>query len=452
MAEMLDRLMGMVEDSSDELVELLQALVRIPTINTGAPDSGNEIEACRLLEERFKAEGIPSLVLESAPSRGNLLAYIGNDTGPRLLLMSHIDVVPVDATRWERPPFSGEIVDGKVWGRGSDDCKSLVAAGTMALVLLKRAGVSLKGELRMVAGADEEAGGWYGIGWLAENHPDEIRADWAVNEGGGLPLKTPAGGANYLVSIGEKGRMEAHFSFNGRSGHAARPWTSDNALFKVSQLVERIRARQPDLDVSLPVFEPLRLYGIEEAPTPENIERLLMEMDKIDPVVAAQLKAHTQMTLVPTMASAGLKANNIPATASLTCDIRNLPHQDEAYVRRELEKLMAGIEGVDLRLEATGASNASPYDSPFVNQLQRATALALGREDVNLVPGMSTGMTDSRHVRPLGTQAYGYAPLDPSLDTARTGVHGINEAFAIDSLVLRTKMQIALAYLVLGGQ
>ena len=304
----------------------------------------------------------------------------------------------------------------------------------------------------MLAGADEEAGGTYGIGWLAENHPDQVRADWAVNEGGGLPLKVPNGGATFLVSVGEKGRMEAHFTFNGTSGHAARPWTSDNAVFKLSQHLKRIRTRPPELDVSLPVLEPLKLFGIEEEPTVENIDRLLAEMEKADRAVASQLKALTRMTLAPTLVSAGLKSNNVPAVARLTCDIRNLPHQDETHVQHEMGKLMEGIDGVEVRLEVTGISNASPFDSPFVQRLQQATALALGRDDVALVPGMSTGMTDSRHIRPLGTHTYGFAPLAPSLNTTRAGVHGIDESFAIESLVLRTKMLVALAYLVLGGQ
>lgn len=146
MNQKVDQLLSMVDDATDELVDLLQSLVRIPTVNTGAPESGNEIEACRLLEERFAAEGIPSLVLESAPSRGNLMAYIGDGPRPRLLLISHLDVVPVDENRWQRSPFSGDIVEGQVYGRGSDDCKSITAASAMALILLKRRGVPLNGE------------------------------------------------------------------------------------------------------------------------------------------------------------------------------------------------------------------------------------------------------------------------------------------------------------------
>jgi acetylornithine deacetylase/succinyl-diaminopimelate desuccinylase-like protein len=450
MSETLQKLMTMVEESTGELVELHQALVRIPSVNTGAPDSGNEIEVCRLLEERFKAEGISTLTLESAPTRGNLLACVGDQARPRLLLMSHVDVVPADESRWKLPPFSGQLVDGKIYGRGSDDAKSLASTGAMALVVLQRAGVSLQGELRFLAAADEEAGGRYGIAWLAEQHPEEVRADWALNEGGGMPVETPEGLA-YLISLGEKGRMEARFGFSGRSGHGARPWLADNALFKLGQLLERLRNYQPEIDVSLPTFQHVHLFGIEGKPTPQNLDRLLAQLGSEDRALSSTLTALSRMSVAPTLASAGLKSNSIPASASLTCDIRTLPHQDEGYVRRELAQIMNGVEGASLELEVTAISNASPLDSPFVDQIRRATALALGRDEVLLIPGLTVGFTDSRCVRPLGTQAYGFAPICPDTDTVRPGVHGVDEAMEIENLVMRTKMQVALAYLTLGG-
>jgi len=160
----LKKLFDMVDEATDELVGLEQELVRIQSVNTGAPDSGHETEVCRLLEQRFNAEGIANVTLESAPERGNFIADMGGQAAPSLMFMSHTDVVPVeDESKWDYPPFSGEIVDGAVWGRGSDDCKSLTASGTMAMILLKRAGVSLNGNLRLLAAADEESGGFYGI-------------------------------------------------------------------------------------------------------------------------------------------------------------------------------------------------------------------------------------------------------------------------------------------------
>lgn len=451
MEEKITRLLQAVDDSEQELVELHQALVRIPSVNTGAPASGNEVEVCRLLAERFQREGIASQILSSAPGRGNLLASYGDANGPRFLLMSHVDVVPVeDEESWQYPPFGAEIADGKIFGRGSDDAKSLVSTGAMALILLKRLGISLDGEVRFLAAADEEAGGKYGIAWLAANHPDEIRADWAINEGGGLPLST-AGKLAYPVAVGEKGRLEARFTIGGQSGHAASPWKVNNPLDTVGSLLQRIRNYRPQLDVRLPFFDHLQHFGVAERPTAENVEEVLQQLAQEDKALASLGMALSRMTLTPTMASGGVKSNSIPAAASLVCDIRTLPHQDESYVRGELTPLIADLDGVDLEVTVSAEANASPFSSPFVTRLQRATELVLGRSDMAWLPIATVGFTDSRHVRPLGTEVYGFSPLTPGSDTIRPGVHGVDEAMEIENLIFRTKVNMVLAYLALGG-
>jgi len=449
----LQKLFDRVDEATDELVKLQQELVSIQSINTGAPDSGHETEVCRFLELRFNAEGITNTTLESAPGRGNFIAHMGSTAGPSLMLMSHTDVVPVeDESKWDFPPFSGQIVDGKVWGRGSDDCKSLTSSGSMAMILLKRAGVSLNGELRLLAAADEESGGTYGIRWLAEKHPEKIRTDWAVNEGGGMPLTSVSGQQAYLFPLGEKGRIEARFTLSGRSAHGARPWYADNALYKLAELLKRLRRYQDTakIDLSVPVFKHLHLFGVEGDVTPENIDQLLDELEKTNLGLARDLKGMSRMSVAPTVTAAGAKSNSIPAKATLICDVRTLPHQDEDYVRRELNKLMDGIDGVSVELDVWAISNSSPVDSPFVNLMKRATEAVLGQE-ILMIPDLTTGFTDSRCVRPLGTHTYGFAPLTPDSDTTRTGVHGINEAMEISNLVFRTKMQMALAYLALQG-
>jgi len=449
----LQKLFDMVDEATDELVELHQQLVRIQSVNTGAPDSGNETEVCRLLERRFNAEGISNTTLESAPGRGNFIAHFGDPAGPSLMLMSHTDVVPVeDDSKWDHPPFSGQIVDDRVWGRGSDDCKSLTASGSMAMILLKRAGISLNGELRLLAAADEESGGSYGIKWLAENHADKIRTDWAVNEGGGMPLKTVEGRQAYLFPVGEKGRIEARFTLSGRSAHGARPWYADNALYKLAELLKRLRTYQDEaeIDLSVPVFDQLHLFGVGGEVTPQNIDRLLDELEKTNKGLARELKGMSRMSVAPTVTAAGAKSNSIPANASLICDVRTLPHQDINYVRKELNKLITGLDGVNFELDVWAISNSSPADGPFVDLLKRSTEAVLEQE-ILIIPDLTTGFTDSRCVRPLGTHTYGFAPLTPDSDTTRTGVHGINEAMEISNLVFRTKMQAALAYLALQG-
>src|SRR5579864_5361129 len=170
----LSTLLASVDEAHDEIVALLQDLVRLPTINRGSrPDTGNETPACDLLRTKLEPAGIEHEVHESAPGRGNLIARLGPTSGKRLLFMSHTDVVPVeDESLWEHPPFSGTIDRGRIYGRGADDDKGDVAAYCMALLLLQRAGVTLDGELVRLAAADEESGGRWGAGWVAEHYAE----------------------------------------------------------------------------------------------------------------------------------------------------------------------------------------------------------------------------------------------------------------------------------------
>ncbi|MDF1514828.1 MAG: M20/M25/M40 family metallo-hydrolase [Anaerolineae bacterium] len=450
MDDNLQELMAAVEAAEDELVDLHRRLVRIPSINTGAPDSGNETAVCQVLEEVFAREGIASTTLESAPTRGNIVAHIGTGNGPRLLTMNHTDVVPVDESRWSVPPFAAEVRDGKVYGRGTSDCKSLTSSGALSMILLKRLGISLKGTYRFVGAADEESGGKYGIAWLAEHHPDTIRADYAVNEGGGAPL-TGAEGVVLSLAVGEKGRMVARYRFDGRSGHAAVPWHADNTLYSLAQLLTRLENYQPELDVSLPFFQSLHLFGVEDVVDAGELARVLSGMAEDNHRLAGMMRGLSRITITPTMTAAGLKSNSIPAFAELTCDIRTLPHQDAAYVKRELHNLAEGIEGVSVDLEVTAATNASPHDTAFVEQLRQASAAALGREDISLLPVLTIGFTDARCVRPLGTDVYGFSPSMPD-EKVNSGVHGVDEVISIADLVLRAKMQTALAFLTLAEQ
>jgi acetylornithine deacetylase/succinyl-diaminopimelate desuccinylase-like protein len=444
----LQNLMMEVEKATDALVDLHQKLVRIPTVNTGASDSGNETEICRFLEGVFTSEGIPSTTLESAPGRGNIIAHIGDGQGPCLMTMSHTDVVPVDESRWSVPPFAAEIMDGNIYGRGTSDCKSLVSTGAMSLILLQRLGVTMQGEYRFLGAADEESGGKYGIAWLAERHPDLIRADWAINEGGGVPIQGK-GGQILTLAVGEKGRMVARYTFDGKSGHAAVPWRADNVLYKLAKLLDRLANYQATLDVSQPFFQALHLFGIKDVTTPEDLARVLVDLGEDNGRLSVMLQGLSRITITPTMTSAGLKSNSIPADGELICDIRTLPGQDAAYVRGELEKLAEGIEGVRLELEVTAETNASPHDTPFVQQLKQASAIALECDDLSMLPVLTIGFTDARCVRPLGTDVYGFSPSVPG-EKLNSGVHGVDEAISIDDLVLKMKMQIALAYLTLG--
>lgn len=451
----VQELLASVDAARDEIVRLHQDLVRIPTLNYGSrADTGNETPACELLADKLKAEGIGSDIYESAPTRGNLLARIkGPEGGKRLLLMSHSDVVPVeDESLWEHGPFSGTIDKGRVYGRGADDDKGDVTAHGMAMILLKRSGVQLGGELIYMVNADEESGGRWGAGWMADNHPEKLACDYCINEGSGAPIHSP-NGLLYPICTGEKGRLEAKITKMGRSGHASRPWATPNPVPTLAQVIDKIAAYEPEIDASHPYFrEVLEAFGIDRAPNSENIDRLADELAAMGhQSLAWNFMAASRMTITPTMLDAGVKSNSIPDRASLICDVRTLPGQDDTYLRQELEHLCEG-HGVEIDIDYTSIPNASPDGTPFIELCRQSLALAIGNEDFRFVPAVTVGFTDSRFIRPLGAQVYGFNPHHPSADPLRSGVHGNNEYLEIDSLLLRTKNALALACLTLGIQ
>ncbi|MCC6174756.1 MAG: M20/M25/M40 family metallo-hydrolase [Chloroflexi bacterium] len=451
----IDELLASVDAARDEIVRLHQDLVRIPSVNTGPrPDTGNETPCCELLRERLADVGIASDIYESAPNRGNLIARLkGPEGGKRLLLMSHSDVVPVeDESLWEHPPFSGTIDRGRVYGRGADDDKGDVTAHGMAMILLARAGVRLGGELIYMVNADEESGGRWGAGWVAEHHAEKVAADVAINEGSGAPIHTPQG-LIYPICTGEKGRLEARITKMGRSGHASRPWATPNPVPVLAQVIDKIAAYEPEIDVSHPYFrEVLEALGIEHTPNAENIDRIADELAaRGQGALAVTLKAASRMTITPTMLDAGVKSNSIPDRAHVVCDVRALPGQDDRYLRQELEHICEG-HGVEIDIDYTAVSNASPADSPFVELCRLSLAKAIGNEDFRFAPAVTVGFTDSRFFRPHGTQVYGFNPHHPNADPNRSGVHGNNEFLEIDSLMLRTRNAVALACLTLGIQ
>jgi acetylornithine deacetylase/succinyl-diaminopimelate desuccinylase-like protein len=444
----LERLFRLADETAGEGVNLLAKLIRFETVNSGRMPTGNELPLCRHLQDWLRREEIASQVLESAENRGNLVARLpGTQGSPRLLYMGHLDVVPVeDPGEWLYPPFSGEVAGGRIWGRGAADMKDMVAAELMALVILRRAGVALKGDLIVAAAADEETGGEYGFGWLAAHAPETIRADYAINEGGGGPIPIPSGLA-YTICTGEKGRLELHLTLRGRATHAASPWQGDNVSFKLGELLRRLEAWQPEIDVSHEFFTPLAaLLGRAGPVTPENVDALAGELAQVSRGLGSAVRGLSRMTLVPTMFSGGVKSNNVPAVCTLVCDVRTLPWQDEAYVRRQVEGVLAGMEGVPYELVYTAVPNASPYDTPLATAIQTATAAASGRDDLQWLPSLTTGFTDARLVRPLGTVVYGFGPGHPEADqTHLSGVHGANESSELATLLFQTKLYLALA-------
>jgi acetylornithine deacetylase/succinyl-diaminopimelate desuccinylase-like protein len=464
----LNQLLADVDAARDELAELLAALVRFPTVSYGdghpgrdGVPNGNETPCALFLRDKLTAEGIPAAVYESAPSRGNLIARLPASgrspewrlSTPSLLFMAHLDVVPVeDGERWPHPPFAGAIADGKVYGRGSHDAKSLAACEALVMLLLRRRRVRLDGDLVLLAAADEESGGRFGAGWVAAQPSllSQVRTTAALNEGGGGSLRA-AQGLAYGFATGEKGRLEVRIHVAGKPGHASSPWRAENALERAGIVLERLRSYRPALDTSHPLFGAVpSLVGLPGPLTPETLPAAIEQLERAHAPIAGSLRAASRLTVVPTMLQAGVKSNSIPAASTLTCDSRTLPHQDAAHVQAELERLLADLPWASVEVETTAISNASDYDHPFRSTCESALRLALGRDDVQLIPALCGGFTDSRFLRPLGTQVYDFMPLHPEAEANDTGVHGTNERIEIDGLVARTRFLMAAACLYLG--
>ncbi|MCO5176750.1 MAG: M20/M25/M40 family metallo-hydrolase [Thermomicrobiales bacterium] len=474
----LDDMLKMVEDARDEVIELTQKLVQIPSVNTGvnaeapwpptgkpAPGepypepivpfdgsgttrTGDELPAAELLRDKLQADGIDSTIYIPGENRGNIVASLGTPGArPKLLMLSHIDVVPVeDVSQWTHDPFGGEIVDGRLWGRGASDMKQIVAAETMALILFKRAGVKLKGELTLAVCSDEESGGAYGFGWMAQHYPEVLRADYSVNEGGGAPIKV-GDRLIYPINVGEKGRMEVRIHIVGRGFHASQPWKADNAIYKAEEVIRRIRGYEPEVSVDNAAFTDLKtLAGIDEAVSVDNLEEVLAQVNEVNPSLASYLRAASRMTFVATMINAGVKSNSVAENCTITCDVRSLPHQSPAYVQAQIENLMSGLDGVRVEVINTAVSNASTYDSELADYIMAATKKAIGRDDVEFVPGLTVGFTDSRFVRPLGNVAYGFMPGHPDSDPSKSGAHNINESVDLNSIMSITRYLVALAW------
>jgi len=443
----LESLLDQVDEMRDEIVSLEQDMVRLPTVNTGVMPTGNETELCRYIEKWLAEDGIESETIESAPDRGNLIARLDGRSGKAgLMFMSHLDVVPVeDEEKWRFPPFSATVADGRVFGRGSSDCKALLTCQLIAMRLLKRNNIELKDSLILASCADEEHGGRYGFGWMAEHHPEKLAAPYAVNEGGGVPIQA-AGALTYLLGIGEKGRLQLEIEVRGSSAHASTPWQGSNALFGLSEVVKRIEAYEAERDTSTSLFDHLSTFAIEDKPSPENIDQVIADNEETQPRFASIMKALSRMTITPTMIQGGIKSNSVPETVRLTCDVRTLPHQDEAYVRQELEKILDGIPGVEIDIDYMSIPNASPFETEFAHRIQISTANALQRDDIQWVPSLSTGFTDSRFTRNLGTTTYGMVGSHPDDDPMISFIHGTNESVGIRSLISGTRIMLALAY------
>ena len=411
----------------DEATSLLQELIRLDTVNP----PGNETQAAELLRDYLVESGVESELYGRTPERSNLVARLaGNGGGPSLMLLSHTDTVVADATEWQADPWSGELRDDEIWGRGALDMKGQVAASAVAMATLAREGFRPAGDLVFVAAADEEVGEGFGLPWLCENHPDAVRVDYALNEGAGERIEL-LGRPYYICSSAEKMSSPFRLRVNGRAGHASMPGIADNALVKAAPLLERLAAYEPELRLgpeTSAVIEAVAGRPVEPAEALELAR-------EVDPLAAELLEPLLSLTLSPTMISASQRRNVIPHVCEVVVDCRLLPGQSQDEVEPLLRAVLGDGDYELEWIEARGGTR-SPLDTPLWDAVESFVAEI--EPEAAVLPVSVAGFTDSHWLREaFGTVAYGFCPMramDPQL--AARLIHSADERIAVDDLEL----------------
>jgi acetylornithine deacetylase/succinyl-diaminopimelate desuccinylase-like protein len=413
----------------DEAVTLLQELIRADTVNP----PGNETRAAEILRGYLEKSGVSCELYARRPERANLVARIpGRGSGRSLMLLSHTDTVLADPAEWQVDPWSGELRDGHVWGRGALDMKGQVAASAVAIASLAREGFEPAGDLIFAAVADEEFGEGEvaGLPWLCKEHPDAVRCDYAVNEGAGDRIEI-GGRVLYLCAAAEKMSSPFVLRVHGRSGHGSMPSIADNALVKAAPFIERLGRLTPEprLGPETEAFLHAAIGSVPDAGDALEVARAA------DPVAAEFLEPLLSFTVAPTMIEASQKRNVIPALCEVTVDCRLLPEQTqeeaEAVIRESL-----GDNGYEIAWREGQGGTRSSLDTP----LWDAVAEFVAQEEPGAVaaPICVAGFTDSHWLREaFGTVAYGFFPGKAmSAELAARLIHSADERIAVEDLEL----------------
>jgi acetylornithine deacetylase/succinyl-diaminopimelate desuccinylase-like protein len=452
-------LIGKIEFSSqdlDEAIRLFQGLIRIDTTNP----PGNEGKAAEYLKTQFESNGIDCEVL-GEPGRENVIAKIsGRRDRPRLLFEAHADVVPAAGVgTWTHPPFSAEIADGWIYGRGAWDDKFDVAVQAMSLILLKRQDVKLNGALLYAAVADEEVAG-SGAAWLTQKVPEKVAAEYVVGEGGAPPIQLGRQRI-YWITTGEKGLAWFKLTAKGRAGHGSVPTLADNASVKMAKAFINLSNLKTKVTIIDEVARAIKtvvfaFLGEEEGSkiiesqlNEQGIDTLLDTIASKDKDAAEELRALTRMTISPNVIKGGTETNVIPGTCESKVDIRLMPGQNRDYATQVIKEC---VRGLDIDLDVTDYTDASlsPTNTEFYNIIKATTEeLASG---CSVLPRLSTGMSDSRFWRALGSIVYGCVPISPDvrLSDILPGVHGVDERMNVGSLEYATKFLCNVATRVLS--
>lgn len=436
---------AMDPELAEHTFALCQKLLRIDTTNP----PGNELPAAELLAEELADAGLEPTVLQSAPGRGNVVTRLrGTGAKPPLLLTAHLDVVEADPAHWRHPPFGGEVHEGCLWGRGAIDMKNMAAMSVAIVTRLAREGVKPERDLVFAGVADEEAGCRYGSMWLCNHHPDLVRSEFAIGEGGGFNVQV-AGRTFFTVQVAEKGVCWVRARATGDPGHGSMP-REDSAVVKLSEAVARL-GRQGLPRHASPSVEQFVGALAEHLPPPTRALIRLLGNPRVshailraipDPSARRAFRALLGNTASPTVLRAGNKTNVIPGVAEAEIDGRILPGQSEESFMRELRAVLGESIGLEV-IHSLPPVVTEPKESSLYSIIHEVMAERVPGAPV--VPFVLQGFTDAKAFTSIGARWYGFAPvrLPPTLRFADM-FHGHNERIPVDGLAwgATTLMQV----------
>jgi len=401
-------------------------------INTANPP-GNEQIAALYIAGILQKDGIKAEILDLTPGRSAVVARLRSSAVAQpsraLLLVAHLDTVPVEKSRWSVDPFGAVIKDGYMYGRGAIDDKGMLAANLAVFISLKRSMAHLNRDVIFLATADEEAGGDASVRMLIAKHWDKFAAGYALNEGGNVFLKS--GKVQYIgVQASEKVAANISVIARGTSGHASQP-TKDNPVVHLAAAVAKIG------NYSAPVHFTaiVRRYFEGLAPLEDDeIGKWIRSMDTADRGEHAQhvvseasplWNAMLRDTIAPTILTAGVASNVIPAEARANLNVRLLPGDSIDAVMNELNKLVSDPQvKLEVQPNAGLAAPPSSLESDFYGVITKVVSQEFG--EAPALPFQSTWLTDSAQLRLHNVQAYGLVPFPLTQDDLKR-MHGDDE-------------------------
>jgi acetylornithine deacetylase/succinyl-diaminopimelate desuccinylase-like protein len=412
-----------------DAISICQTLIRIPSVNYGDGKGDEAAVAAKVVELLLEA-GIDSEIFESAPGRCNVIAHIKgvDEKRPGLVVHGHLDVVPANADDWSVDPFSAEIKDGMIWGRGAVDMKNMDAMIIAIFRMWARKGIKPPRNIVLAFFADEEAGSLFGSRWMVAKHPEVFKGcSEAISEVGGFSVTVAGDKRLYFIEAAQKGIHWMRLSASGRAGHGSM-MNPENALTRLSEAVSKVGNYEWPQRYTKTVK--VLFNKIAEVTGKKYDEKDLRPLLKEIGPMARMIGATLQNTANPTMLEAGYKANVIPQSASAVIDGRFLPG-----LENELNQTIKEIIGPDITVETITHDIALEVDfeGDLVESMNRSI-LAFDPEGIP-VPYLMSGGTDNKALSELGIIGYGFSPLQLPSDLDFMALfHGVDERIPVDGI------------------